>query len=285
MNSNSQSNYSIHENAGFTLIEMLISMAVLIFISFGIFQATTETYRLRDILSTEGDFYNGIRLAMDLIQKDVNSIYSPTLMSPNPKASSPPGTPGFTPPTNSAETTIDRETQNLLSGELGQTTKFWLGATDKTGIRGTHFIGTSNKISFVAISHLRIYKDSPESEFSKITYELGSDPSPNAIPGTKVLIKTEDSNAFSDDDLKDVGLSHSYKLLQGVTELKFTYYKRDGNTWKTYTSWDNEKEEVAKTFPDIIEVSISVTGPSRLSFQGTYKLRPEAPLRGLNPST
>src|SRR5690348_1896944 len=49
--------------AGFTLIEVMVSMAIMVFISLAIYQAMTETYKLREVLSVEGDFYNSIRLA------------------------------------------------------------------------------------------------------------------------------------------------------------------------------------------------------------------------------
>jgi prepilin-type N-terminal cleavage/methylation domain-containing protein len=67
--------------AGFTLIEVLISIVILTFISLGIYQSTTETFHLREILSNEGDFYNSIRLSMNIMQRDISMIYSPTLMS------------------------------------------------------------------------------------------------------------------------------------------------------------------------------------------------------------
>lgn len=271
---------STSKNDGFTLIEMLISMAVLIFISFGIYQATTETYRLRDILSTEGDFYNGVRLAMDILQKDINSIYSPMLIDTTPKPNTLPA--GSPPP---PPTQLDTEAQSIINSELGQATKFWLGATDRSGIRASHFIGTDSAMSFVAISHLRIYKESPESEVSKISYSLQKDNSFNATPDTMVLIKTENTDAFNGEDLDHKEFTHSYKLLRGITALKFTYYMKDGKSWKTFNSWDNESEDFKKAFPDIIEVDVKVIGPSHLSFEGIYKFRPEAPLRGLDPST
>jgi len=281
-------------NEGFTLIEMLISMAILIFISFGIYQATTETFRLRAILSTEGDFYTGVRLAMDIVQKDVSLIYSPTLMAPDTKetSTSPSTTSAFASIPNSnaqdaerdRDRDRDREIQNIVSSDLGQTTKFWLGAKDATGIRGSRFIGTESSMSFIAASHLRIYRDSPESEFAKVSFELIQDDSRDAIPSSMVLIKKENSDAFSDDQTNDQAFTHSYKLLRGISQFKITYYKRDGNTWKTSSSWDNDKEDNKSSFPDMIEIALTVKGPSNLLFEGVYKFRPEAPLSGLNPS-
>ena len=54
---------------------------ILSFISLGIYQMTTETYRLRDSLAAEGEFYNSIRMSMDIVQRDVASMYSPIIVA------------------------------------------------------------------------------------------------------------------------------------------------------------------------------------------------------------
>lgn len=257
--------------AGFTLLEVLIAMAVLVFISFGIYQATTETYRLRDILTHEGDFYNGIRLAMDILRRDVSLIYSPTLIAP-PKKESSSGLP---------DAADARDMAALMSTELGVTSNYWLPAIDKSGIRPSRFVGNDSKMSFVALSHIRIYKDAPESEFAKISYELQKDPN---NPERMTLVKTENTNSFENDDTRDKSFIHTYPLLHGISKLQYKYYKRVEGDWKTYSSWDSDQEDFKRQYPDMIEITVSVLGPSRLSFDGIYKFRPEVPLRGLNPS-
>src|SRR3954470_4695672 len=84
-----------NSEAGFTLLEVLISMVILMFIGIAISQMTTKTFELRDVLSNEGDFYNGIRLSMQIIQRDVALMYSPVLILPDyPKQPTTPGQPG-----------------------------------------------------------------------------------------------------------------------------------------------------------------------------------------------
>lgn len=71
-----------NNSSGSTLIEVLIAMVLMVFISMAIFQTTTETYRLRDILMTEGDFYNGIRLSLGILEKDISMAYTPYSLNP-----------------------------------------------------------------------------------------------------------------------------------------------------------------------------------------------------------
>lgn len=240
--------------SGFTLLEVIIAMAVLVFISFSIYQATIETYRLRDTLSAEGDFYNALNLSTSIIQRDIANIYTPTVD---------PTIPG-----------------SILLDDQVLSTNYWLPAKDPGGTRPSRFVGTDNKLSFISLSHVRIYKDSPESEFAKVAYDLKPDTQTGAIPGTQILVKTESPNAFAQDATKDP-TSHSYDLLRGVKKLTYTYYQRDGNTWKTYHSWDNEKEDVKNKYPSMVEMDIELVGQKNESFSGKFKFRLEIPFYAL----
>jgi prepilin-type N-terminal cleavage/methylation domain-containing protein len=270
--------------SGFTLLEILISMAVLVFISFAIYQATIETYKLRDSLLTEGNFYNGIRLSTSIMQTDISMLYSPLLAIPEKKEVD---AKGQSQANGNLSSQAPLPVSGQISGDLSQSSTFWSPAVNPEGVRPSHFIGSETKMSFISVSHSRIYRDSPESEFAKITYETKRDTQtlgPGASVDTLVLIKTENPNAFSMDDGRDP-LSRSYEILHGIKKLSFTYYQKDGNTWKTSRSWDNEREETKNIYPDVIEMNIEVIGPQRQSFEGIYKFRPELPLNGLDPST
>lgn len=254
---------------GFTLIEVLIAMVLLVIISLAIYQATTETYRLRDVLMHEGDFYNSIRLSMGVMDRDVSLIFSPTMMLPTPRAS-------FSPEQSSQMEEIARTDQ-------GQTTQFWGGAVDPSGIRPSHFIGSETKMSFISVSHIRLYKESTESEFAKIIYELKPNTDPlNTLSGTHVLIKGESPNAFEEDTPNDKSFTY-YPLLRGISKLQFRYFHKAKDQW--LTSWDSDKEDLKNIYPDRIEVNLEVKGPSRLFFEGIYQMKPEIPIDGLLPTT
>lgn len=260
----------LKSNEGFTLLEVLIAMSVMVFISFAIYQATVETFKLRDILSTEGNFYNSIRLATGILQRDISMIYSPKIATPDPSPSPSGNVPPPPPP------------QPLPDG-LNQTSTFWSVAIDETGLRPSRFVGSDSKMTFIALSNSRVYRDSAESDFLKITYELKPDEKNIGLSGTSMLLKTESPNAFAGEDIKDLTV-RSYDLLHGIKKLSYQYYQRDGNTWKITRSWDTEHEETKNKFPDIIEMKLEVIGPQKQSFEGVFKFRPEIPLNGLNSS-
>ena len=264
---------------GFTLIEVLISITLLIIISLSIYQATTQTYRYRDTLIREGDFYNGIRLSMGIMERDIALLFSPKLMNPNYSPAPSPSPDGNSPYGGPPPAVQDPVLTELLSSELGQVTDYWLGATDKTGIRDSRFVGTENTIRFISASHQRIYRNYPESDFAKIMYEIRDDTDEDAIDGTKVLYKIEDPNVFDDVEKKG-DTSKQYALLPGIKSLKFRYYRKDKKTWERL--WDSSKADLLGLFPDLIEVQIEVTAAGRQNFSGTFTFKPEGPLGELD---
>jgi general secretion pathway protein J len=265
-------NLTFRNNEGFTLLELLISIAIMVFISFAIYQATTQTFRLRDSLSAEGDFYNSIRISMFIVNRDVSLLYSPRISLPASKSQTSAST---TPPTT-------QELQTFMAEDLNQTSLFWSAATVATGLRPSRFVGTETKMSFISTSHSRIYKDANESDFSKIIFEVKADQGKGSIPGTQTLFKIESPNAFLTNDTFRDQLVQTHELLRGIKKFKYTFYQRDGNTWKKTNTWDSDREETKYKYPDIVEISMEVVGETNLNFEGKFKFRPEIPLNGLD---
>ncbi len=259
---------------GFTLIEVLISMTILAFISLGIYQATVQTFRLRDSLNNEGDFFNAIRLSMSILERDLALIYTPVSLvprRPTPGATSAPAALNFNP-----------NGPSFQNPDLARASEFWGAAIDATGLRPSRFQGTETKLLFVSATHQRIYRDSPESEIVKIKYDLRlNDQGEGDLAGTQMLVKSASPNAFVEDERKDKS-QIDYPLLRGIKSWKFRYYRREKDQWSS--NWDSDKEETKNLYPDLIEVKLEVVGRSQLSFDGIYRFRPEVPLNGLAPT-
>jgi prepilin-type N-terminal cleavage/methylation domain-containing protein len=284
-------------DAGFTLIEVMIAIVLLVMISVAIYQATTQTYRYRAKIINEGDFYSGIRLAMGLMDRDLAALFSPVNMNPNTTkqatgtavddpASGDPNARGIVgvPPKRGAPTPGDAQDaermENLTRSDLGQLSDYWLPATDLTAIRPSRFVGTDTRIQFVSASHMRLYKNYRESDYAKIVYELRDDKDTQVVEGTRLLVKIEDSQAFDDDkSFKKEKNARIYPLLPGVKSVKFRYFRRDKKTWEN--SWDTSRDDMKGLYPDLIEVKIEVVGLNKLSFTGSYMFKPETPFYGL----
>jgi len=177
---------------------------------------------------------------------------------------------------NTAEAADSDDMNAIITGDRVKGTQFWGSVLDKTGIRPAVFVGESDEISFISMSHVRIYKESPESVFSKVTYKLedGDD-------DTQVLLKIENSNTF--DIEEDEGdYLRKYRLLYNISNLSFRYYQKSKDAW--HDKWDSQSLDFKDQYPDVIEVQLELSKGERLSFQGLYRFRPEVPLNGFSPS-
>jgi hypothetical protein len=229
---------------------------------------------------------------MGIMNKDVMMIYSPTLLlsSPNPPSnpSSNEGSSNSSNPTGAYSSIDESHIAAATAADLAQSFTFWSAAADKTGLRPSRFIGTDSRMSFIAATHFRIYKDSPESEFAKVTYYVEPDSTPAGsdfkVEDSNRIVKLTSADVFENDDLKDREAEHKYTLLRGVTKCKFTYYRWEDNSFKAFNSWDSDQEDFKWQIPDVVQVDIEVKGPGGLDFTGTYRFKPELPYHGLNPS-
>ncbi len=233
-------------------------MALLMFISIGIYRITIQTFKLREDLREEGDFYTGIQLAMRVINQDITMFYTPIVVLPkkDPKKPGP---------------TTD-ELKNQLPPEKSDSSDFWNPAVHATGIRPSHFYGTEEKLSFVTASHLRIYREKPESVFAKVKFELNDND--KTKDGTKILVKKFSTDAFSNDD----ELKRTYPLLHGVKSIKFQYYNKYKDRWEK--SWDSANTDFKDIYPDLVELTIEVVEKTR-TFEGKFEFRPELPIYGI----
>lgn len=271
---------------GFTLIEVLISIVIMSFISLGIYQAITQTYRLRDTLLHEGEFFNGIQMAMSILERDYSMLYTPIMMVPPASAGAstvlgPNGQPIV--PVPGAQSP-GAGSGPALPEDSSQVTPYWTAMIHPSGIRPSHFIGADNKMSFVSASNIRVYKDSPESEFAKIQYTLQPDKSEDAVPSSQILIKTISPNVYSEDENKD-NYKHTYALLSGITKFKLTYFqKKDTGEFQSNSSWDSDSTDTKNKYPDYVEITLEVKSPTRQFFEGTYRFRVETPINGIPDS-
>jgi len=287
-------NFHSHNKShkGFTLIEVLIAMMILAFISLGIFQAIRQSYHIRDVLLAESEFYHSVRLAMNVMDKDISLLYSPKIIlkkdtnsnstaQPIPEPGLPPsGDPNANP--NNTAATGPTLADAIAHGERYRGTEYWTSVVDPTGIRLSRFIGKENSMNFITASHVRMYKGIKESVFAKVSYSVENNPDTNPeIAGKLMLLKTVSTNAFNYEEDNDPSLK-KYKILSGIKSIHFKYYQLQKDVW--HKSWDTDSADYKDIYPDLIQVVIEATGEQRLSFEGNYIFKPEIPYYGL-PAT
>lgn len=246
--------------SGFTLIEMMIAMTILAFIALAVYNNTVQTYKLRDNVEQEGDFFNALRVTLDLMGRDIGQMYSP-------KIAALPGESG-----KAQSNTQQNSTGTFASnGASADPTEFWGSPINQFGVRPSRLQGEATKLMFVSNGHMRLFRDSHESDFAKITYALEED-SDKANSRKTTLVKRENTAAFDDEEKKEDEVR--YPLLTNVKKLEFSFLDGEKDQW--HPRWDTASADHKDKFPDVIQVTIEVNYPnSEAFFTVIQRFRPE----------
>lgn len=238
---------------GFTLIEVMIAVALLAFVSIMIAQATTRSFNINLSLGRESTEYSGIILSLRAVESDLTQIYSPTLDTEGP-AVAPPAT----------------------NSPLSQAS-FWSQPLRADGLRRARLAGTGEKITFINNGARRVEADSPVSDFQKVTWEIERNDT-----GAYSLYRTVDTDAFSYEENTMQKKPSRVAVLENLSSGKFSYYRRENKTWEE--QWDSESSFAKPTnrFPDLIRLKIEVPDPLNNANNQPWELviRPNMPLNG-----
>jgi general secretion pathway protein J len=249
-----------NRQTGFTLIELMIAMTILAFIAVGVYNTTAQSYKLRDSVEQDGDFYNSIRVALDVFGKDLGHLFTPI-------PASMPGTLGQAPtqqPNLPPQATSDFAAIPAL--------KFWGSPINKFGVRPTRFNGESSKVSFVISSHLRLFRDTAETDFAKVQYALEEEKNPMPRTSGKALVKRENPDIFDERETTDNEVS--YVILSNVKNIELKYL--DGEKDQFDSNWDTSGIVHKDKYPDVVKLTIEVFPPgSQNAFKVEQLYRPE----------
>ncbi len=246
----------IQNEKGLTLIEILISVSILAFISSFTAESISNAIRSkkRHTLAVEG--VSLVRDALNIIQRDVNRAFhyrniqvelyneakaaslepaKSTTAPVNPKKTNPlPPTNPSAPPTKPA---FEPKTYTVL----------------------THFIGDKQKINFASLSNVQTNLLIKTSNQAEIGYELK--------PCKSVFNKSKSSpclwrriSSIIDDRPEEGG--RSSVLVENVDHFEISYYKLSTEEW--VNSWDS-KESLDPTikahFPSAVKITLSIKLP------------------------
>ena len=261
------------KNKGFTLIEVMIALFILVMIGTTTSKAVIDAAKLKEVLKDETEFASEFRTSTLFIERDLSQIFNPRwFLAPdfrpldpyNPPPPPPPPAPGQRPPLPVLG--ID-EINRRTRGRGFQPSEFWGPILDPSGIRASRFKGKETEISFVTASHVRIYQSKKESIYSKVRYELAKqEPNPNLsaeqnqkYAGLFSLIKIENTRAFELDEPKDSPYVNTYVILNNVKKLKFSFYKPGDKD--PVREWDSENSDQKGKFPASVEMEVTLVGP------------------------
>jgi type II secretion system protein J len=231
-------NLPLESERGLTLIEVLIAMALLAFISIAIYQATVSSFNINFKLGNESADYTAIALTLQTVESDLAQVYTPLI-------------------TSEAKT----ETTE-------QPTDYWSKKLRPDGLRRSRFTGSREKVSFVANNARRVERDSPQTEFQKVSWEIERNES-----GAYTLFRSTDWDVYQYEDRGGRTKPQRVALLENLTSAKFSYYRKSNKTWED--TWDSEGAYAKpdQRYPDLVSLKIELPDPTNNANNQSWEIK------------
>lgn len=229
---------------GFTLIEMMITVAILgtltVLATQSIQQAIKQKVKIQDQIDDVSRMRDALRL-MDAdinqayhyrdVEKELTDLMNKSQTTAQPGVPAPPVPfPTPVPPQNPDEAQrIDPTTQ---------------------------FIGSDNTVDFVTMNNARMIRNMKQADFMEVGYSLDAC---KGLSGEKTSSQClwRRTTSWVDDDVTKGGVG--VVLLENITEFKLRYIGKGKDDWVNSWRTDNGGDSVTKgNFPAAVEISLTI---------------------------
>lgn len=260
---------SVSNERGFTLLEILIAITLLAFISLGVVNVTENAVMTMERTTDVNENNLQIETAMSRLEWDLSQIYSPlyfsTVMNMNPSANAG-GTNGET--TRSEETT--GTAQNGTPPQVNPYLQQYYEQLVQRFERNEHFKAVSleglpiprfyapekTTFEFFTSSNRRKIENQKQSHFAWVRYSLTDqtqtqeeEENPQIPKSLKSLVRYfKADDPYSDEriDIEDVERIKPAVLLRNVESLEFQYWDYQRRKWETSLRTIQDGESVIR---------------------------------------
>ncbi len=212
------------KRAGFTLIEVLVSVTLLAIIAMLVWQAMGSTVKSKARFEGQDEAFRSASLALDRVSRDLQMSF---LFS-------------------------NLELLGVTSNGEQVTKNAFIGSDQ----------GSLDKVTFVTFGHVRYLRDSKESDQAEVSYfvesggaEESNDEENTSSPEGQILKKRESSPP---DAQPEEGGKISI-LLDGVKEFNLRYY--DAEKGEYVDAWDSTGVDRLNKLPRAVEITLGVQSP------------------------
>lgn len=264
---------------GFTLIEVIIALVILSFLSLFTVQSIQKALQTKAKVQKDIDKNSTIRDALRIMERDINmafnyrdiniELFNETqkarqkrgagtgTTSPAAGAPVPPVPPVPTNPTDPNKYALKQE-------------KIW-----------TQFIGEPNSLDFTSLSNVRMQEDSPISQQAEIGYKLKPCRRRSTQEQSSQCLWRRVANYFHEDITKD---GQETVLLENVKEFKLRYLGpgRDDEWVDTWITNERGDDQTKNKFPYAVEITLEVKDPSPKAKDKTLRMTTVAAIRNPN---
>jgi prepilin-type N-terminal cleavage/methylation domain-containing protein len=267
---------------GFTLIEIVIAMAILTFLSLFTAQSIERATRDKVKVQKQIDKNASVRDALRVMERDINlafnwrdirielynlaqdkrrQINSQGPQGPqDPRSPQPPNPPqNPPPPENPNQPDYSKKTEKIM----------------------THFLGEKDALSFTSISNIRMMEDEPMSSQAEIGYHLKPCRRRSTQEQSSNCLWRRVSNFIHDDITKE---GQETVILENVVELTFKYLGPgfDGEWTDTWFTNERGEDRTRNVFPFAVEITLEVRDTNAKEKDKTLRMTRVAGLRNPN---
>lgn len=248
---------------GFTLIEVLIALAILSTISILVARTVSQGMKAKAKIQEQIDSVSRLRDAIRLIEKDINRAYhyrdiEREINALIKKKKVTPGVPvAPEPPVAPPEAArVDPE---------------------------THFIGLEAEMNFVTMNTGQVFQDNTQADFVEVGYRLADCRSLKEGKSSGKCLWRRVSPLVDTDVTKG---GKEVVLLDNVQEFKLSYFGKGKQDWNSTWKSDAGGDAVTKgAFPELVEVNLGIQEEENGTKKKKYSMRFVIPVHFPNNPT
>lgn len=208
---------------GFSLLEILIALTIMGFLSISIFTITNDNIDTKEIIIKEDREYLQVYTAMYRLDKDFSQIYSPLYYSSLPIQTKKSGNDPYESTPSYAQQESNAKYQYQVSENF---------PTASVNIEPVPAVTQEekNSLRFLTSANKRFFEDQKQSRHMWVEYYLKADDREELATADYQLMRREVKRNIYDRDL-DFEKVPGHVLLRGVKEFKLEFYSRDQEKW------------------------------------------------------
>lgn len=243
-----------NNSSGFTLIEVLIVVAILATLTLLSGQSIQQALKSKVKIQNQIDEVSQVRDALKIIERDINLAYHyrdfetemlKLVRGQGPTTTTLPGTPPIPPDPSDP---LNQPKPNRI---------------DPT----TQFVGKADSLYFATMNASRLSAEAAQADFVKVGYYLENCRKPGSDqPSTQCLIRRE--SILVEGDVTKGG--RPVVLLNGIKEFSLRYLGEGKQDWVEDWSTVQNDGATKDRFPEAVEVSLSV---DKISMQMVIPVR------------
>ncbi len=227
---------------GFTVVEIMLAIAILATITALTWSSITSMYRTRDVVEERTQRYQVVRIAIDRMTTEIGSAY----MAGQQFGAEPLPGEEFIEPAN------EEEAAAALSAALEEPNQYGM-------------IGSDDELNFTSFAHLRTVEGERASHHAEIGYFVRSERGDDGEL-VKKLMRREDTTP--DDDITRGGVI--YTMYEDIESIRFEYWDpgqvelgtlEEIAQGRWVRDWDTTRREQAGRLPQRVRITLELPAP------------------------